>query len=304
MARTRQHVIETESRRIVASLLPAQRFLERDQTERDYGIDLVVECFDNGEPTGLHLLLQIKGTDETPSDNTSSGPAYDFAVTHLLRAARFVTPCLLVWCPVLARPPRFWYVWLQEYARVVLDFDQPGWRQQGTVRIHIPHDNMVAQHVPEQFARLRHIANHPRRLEQFGQLSRLTHDVPFLGCDPQRLRALFQEALQLDSIYGDRNWSWSGLHRHIVEQGLLSCEIALTGVDPSDEQLRDIGLLSDFTEHIRDLPSIPDLPIGERQDRLTYNAQRCARSMSNAVAVYFDNRLRNTLWNADREHEF
>jgi len=99
MARTRQHVIETESRRIVASLLPAERFLERDQTERDYVIDLVVECFDDGEPTDLHLLLQIKVTDVMPSDDTNSVLAYDVAVKHLLRATRFVTPCL--WRPQL-----------------------------------------------------------------------------------------------------------------------------------------------------------------------------------------------------------
>lgn len=305
MARTREHVIETESRRIVAALLPADRFLERDQTERDYGIDLVVECFDAGEPSGLYLLLQVKGTDgQGPNDDSASIP-FDIAVKRLLRAERFLTPCLLVWCPVNLKPRRFWYVWIQEYVRVVLDVDHPGWRDQETVRIHIPADNTIDEGSDVHLRRLRHIANHPRRVDQFGQLARLTHEAPFLWDDPATLKPLFEEALRLDAIYGDPDWRWGRLQRGIVEKGLLACDIALGGFDPNDQQLRDIGWALNEGPHMPvGPPSVGELTTDKRWDMTAYAAQHCAQLLSNAVAVYFDYRLRNTVWKTLSEHEF
>lgn len=305
MARTREHVIETESRRIVSALLPADRFLERDQTERDYGIDLVVECFDAGEPSGLHLLLQVKGTDDPAPEDAGKSIPFDITVKRLARAERFVTPCLLVWCPVTVKPRRVWYVWIQEYVRVILDIDHPTWRQQETIRVHIPTDNVLDETSDAHLPRLRHIANHPRRVDQFGQLARLTHGAPFLGDDSAKLKPLFEEALRLDAIYGDPAWQWSQLQRSVVEKGLLACEIALGGIDPSDEQLREIGwVLSADAQVPNGPPSIHELTVEQRWDMLAHAAQHCAQLLSNAVAVYFDYRLRNTMWKAVAEHEF
>lgn len=235
MARTREHVIETETRRIVVSLLPADQFVERDQSERDYGVDLIVECFDAGEPSGAYLLFQLKGTDNLPPAPDAKSIAFDLEVKRLRRAERFITPLLLIWCPVQAEHRVFWFLWLQEYIRVVLNNEKPKWREQETVRLHIPVENLVSTANEQSLRRLRHTANHPRRLEQFGQLARITHEAPFVWDDPSKLLLLFEEALRLDAIYGDPRWDWGRFQRRVVEKGLLSCQIALRSIDPTEE---------------------------------------------------------------------
>ena len=48
----------------------------------------------------------------------------------------FSPPVILALVPVNLTPPRFHYVWLQEYVRVVLDHDNPTWRlNTATVRL-------------------------------------------------------------------------------------------------------------------------------------------------------------------------
>ena len=307
MARTREHIIETETRRIVPALLSPERFVERDQTERDYGIDLVVECFDEGEPTGAYLLFQLKGTDHLPPEQDVKSISFDAEVKHLRRAERFVTPILLIWCPVQAEPRRFWFLWLQEYIRVVLNNSKPEWREQGTIRLFIPNTNVISLKDEAGLSRLRHIANHPRRLEQFGQLARLTHEAPFVWDDPARLALLFEEVLKLDAIFGDSDWTWSKYQRQVVEKGLLSCEIALQGIDPTDDQLRATGwILSDETEGTRvdEPPRVCDLSWEDRWNYLASGARHCARLLLNMVAVYFDDSLRHTLWICEEDHDF
>jgi len=59
--RPRQHEIDTQARKIVPLGLPRQ-WEFRESTGRDYGIDMSVEIFEEGRPTGKILFLQIKGT--------------------------------------------------------------------------------------------------------------------------------------------------------------------------------------------------------------------------------------------------
>jgi hypothetical protein len=60
--RTREHELETESRRDFANRIPS-RWVVRDVTP-DYGIDQQVEIFEEGRATGLEFCLQLKGTDQ------------------------------------------------------------------------------------------------------------------------------------------------------------------------------------------------------------------------------------------------
>jgi hypothetical protein len=304
-ARTPEHITETRSRRIVIDLLPPDRFLERDQGERDYGIDLAVECFDDGEPSGAALLMQLKGTEaNVPAQGTRTIP-FDFRVDRLKRMERFSTPVLLAWCPVNAEERCFWFLWLQAYVAVVLDQHTPDWRTQTTVRLHIPIDNRVPSE--NIYARLRHIAGHPARTAQMGQLARIVHETPFLFDDPLALRARFAEALALEAIYGDENWAWARDQRRVVECGLRACEMALRGTDPTDDELREVGW-------VIALPGSPGLEGGplrgedltgdQRFEFLAYAARHCASMLSNTVAVYFDDRLRHTAWAAEGDHDF
>lgn len=304
-ARTPEHIVETKSRRIVASLLPAERFLERDQGERDYGIDLAVECFDDGEPSGALLLFQLKGTaGSEPSAEAMTIP-FDFTVERLRRVERFSTPVLLVWCPVDAKEPCCWFLWLQSYINVVLNHEKPKWRAQQTVRLHIP----VGNRLPDDrcYDRLRHIAGHPARTGEMGQLSRIVHEAPFLFDDPAALRERFAEALSLDAIYGDDRWAWAREQRRIVECGLRACDLAIRGTDPTDNELRETGWVlapPDAPRVEGGPPRGEDLTGEQRFEFLAYAAQHCARMLSSTVAVYFDDRLRHTMWTAEGDHDF
>ena len=56
------HIVETRSRDNIRSLIDRDGIaLLRDLTERDYGIDAIMELFEDGCVTGKFALLQLKG---------------------------------------------------------------------------------------------------------------------------------------------------------------------------------------------------------------------------------------------------
>lgn len=294
MARPREHVIETLSRRVVAATLPAESFVEREQTERDYGIDMALEHFADGEPSGRVLLLQLKGTDRPAPTEDETAITFQAEVKALARCERFATPILLVWVPVTDPEGRSWFLWVQSYLRVVLEREKPGWRSQKTVRLHIPTSNLLG--APSNEGRLVHIAGEPARASAFGQLSRLAHSARWNTDDANTLAEIFREALRLEPIFGDTSWDWGQLQRGMIERGLMACELALSGKDPTDAQLREIGW------------GVPE-PIGAdsweyRWSLLASGAQHCAQLMSTAVATYYDDRLRYSMWEAAGDHDF
>ena len=63
--RINTHFVETSSKDYIRGLINSYNngdALVRELSERDYGIDLLVEIFENGIPTGKIAFLQIKGT--------------------------------------------------------------------------------------------------------------------------------------------------------------------------------------------------------------------------------------------------
>ena len=63
--RDNTHIIETKSKDYLRFQIDTYNdgmLLYRDITERDYGIDGLIEMFDNGKPTGKIAFIQIKGT--------------------------------------------------------------------------------------------------------------------------------------------------------------------------------------------------------------------------------------------------
>ena len=69
MSRIPSHVIETKTRDYIRSVI--DKYYEngdalfRELSERDYGIDGLIELFREGDPTGQIALVQIKGTSNT-----------------------------------------------------------------------------------------------------------------------------------------------------------------------------------------------------------------------------------------------
>jgi hypothetical protein len=116
--------------------LPAD-WIVRTQEDRDYGIDLMVEVFDGELPTGVLILLQIKGHE---------GAFEDFVVMQvpvktLLYARMFLAPFFLF--TVSLDDDVVHYVWLQKYINTRLPNDSPRWDRQEKVNIYFPRDNVL-----------------------------------------------------------------------------------------------------------------------------------------------------------------
>jgi hypothetical protein len=211
--RPEAHVTDTKARKVVPLVLPDE-WEFRETTGRDYGVDMIVELFEDGLPLGRTLLFQIKGT-EKPIDVGTVIP-FDLPVNCLKYAELFVSPVLLIICPVSATPACFYYVWLQEYARIVLSVENPDWRlNKSTVRIHVP----VSNKMPDDRGKLLFIANFPQRLFDWGQVGRIQHELQRVSAflddeepsvdELNKYVALMEDLRGLSGIFGDRHWKWA-----------------------------------------------------------------------------------------------
>ena len=122
MPRIIYHARETKSRDMVRKKIDA--FYEngdalfREWSERDYGIDAVVELFDGGYPTGKIAFIQLKGTNKK-IESLKNGPHKGKAVScgnvsnsSLEYARQNRIPFILIYASI-ANPECFYYVDLQ-----------------------------------------------------------------------------------------------------------------------------------------------------------------------------------------------
>ncbi len=172
--RPESHEIDTFARRQVPRALPVS-WEHRELTGRDYGIDMTIELFKSGNATGSFLLFQVKGT-QCEIDSNKKELIFDLSVRNLRYSEFFIFPLLLVVCPVNNEPPGFYYLWLQEYIKIVLDYDNQNWRRnKRKVRVRIPIENRM----PGKEDKLLFIANFPRRLFDWSQIGRILHEMQY-----------------------------------------------------------------------------------------------------------------------------
>lgn len=118
MPRTKSHVIETRAkdylRAKIDSFYSNGDALVRDWNERDYGIDLVVEFFENGVPTGNLAYLQIKATENRIIKNTNSDdiscPGVSASCLEYAKQDRI--PFILIYLSIV-EPIEFYYIDVQ-----------------------------------------------------------------------------------------------------------------------------------------------------------------------------------------------
>lgn len=134
--RTEPHRIDTQAVRLVQSKLTAD-WLTRSVEDRDYGADMMLEAFDGNKPTGILVLLQIKGHAASFGSNLSMA----VPVKTLLYARMFQTPFFLV--TVSLEDNAAYFVWLQKYINVRLRSENKRWDRQEHVTIHFPKDNIL-----------------------------------------------------------------------------------------------------------------------------------------------------------------
>jgi hypothetical protein len=135
--RCNTHRIDTLAVRMVESTLPAD-WIKRSVEDRDYGIDMMLEAFDGDDPTGVLVLLQVKGREASfgREDVSMSVP-----VKTLLYAQMFQTPFFLVHASL--GDQKAYFVWLQKYINTRLASDSPQWNRQDHVTIRFPSDNLL-----------------------------------------------------------------------------------------------------------------------------------------------------------------
>jgi hypothetical protein len=138
--RIENHRIDTLAVRRLMSVLN-EDWIIRDLSERDYGIDLMVEYFEGEVPTGKTAFFQIKGKrDPIRVSRDGFVTFYDFPVKTLLYAEHFPEPFFLMHLSIVKDQP-IYYLWLQKYIQVELDRHQPNWRKESEINLRIPGAN-------------------------------------------------------------------------------------------------------------------------------------------------------------------
>jgi len=136
--RTYQHIIDTAAVKATLNAIP-HHWVIRELTERDYGIDLMIEIFEKDgvdhkqhdiyEATGHVCYLQIKGTNTAFEPNADDSVSFALDKDSLLYMERFPTAFILLHVCVLKGHEDIRFLWLQRYVMDVLDFEKTDWRE-------------------------------------------------------------------------------------------------------------------------------------------------------------------------------
>ncbi len=111
--RHKNHITETKSVKIFLQMMP-DHWVVRDLSERDYGIDLLVEIFEqNGDATGITFCVQLKGTKDKSIGSKSLKKGF------LLYTYEVPVPFFLFYISVNKDKARFTH--LQKYVEVHKD---------------------------------------------------------------------------------------------------------------------------------------------------------------------------------------
>ena len=176
--RTYQHIIDTKAVKKVINAIP-EYCVVRELTERDYGIDLMIELFtiegkdknghDKYDTTGHICFLQIKGTDKRIKFNADDTISYTIDKKALLYVEKFSTPFIFTRVYTNKSQNSIYFLWLQRYISDVLDIESPKWRtdNKASLTIYIPKHN----NFNENFQKIERIAYRIKYIEEFAEFS-------------------------------------------------------------------------------------------------------------------------------------
>lgn len=174
--RTYEHVIDTKAVKATINAIP-DYWVVRELTERDYGIDLMIEIFKetgkdrNNHPiydsTGHVCYLQVKGTNNKVHKNRDNTISFSVERKALLYVEKFPTPFILIRTCTLKGNTGVYFVWLQRYIQDVLDIISPDWRvgKLYNFTIRIPELN----HLPENANKIERIASRIKFIEEHAE---------------------------------------------------------------------------------------------------------------------------------------
>lgn len=156
----------------------------RELTERDYGIDLMVEIFSPSlkdakgknafAATGAVFHIQVKGTEESLEPVRAGTINYSIDKKSLSYVEKFSTPFLLFRVSV-ENPQSIYFLWIQRYIKDVMDRETPMWREgeENSITIRIPQGNKL----PDGIDKIDGIAFRPKYLEELAEFSEIYLDI-------------------------------------------------------------------------------------------------------------------------------
>lgn len=175
--RTYQHVIDSKAIKKTLQAIP-DYWVVRELSERDYGIDLMIEIFSeagtdqNGhdvyETTGHVCYLQLKGTNsELTINQDDSTVSFSIEKKALLYVEKFSTPFILVRTCTLDESDSIYYLWLQRYILEILDVNAPDWRtsSQNHFTVRIP----ITNKLPDNSAKIEKISSRIKYIEEHAE---------------------------------------------------------------------------------------------------------------------------------------
>lgn len=156
MSRTSSHVIETKTRDYIRSVIDNYYengdALFRELSERDYGIDGLIELFHDGNPTGQIALVQIKGTSNTIQPlKKKNVVSCSISTTNAKYARQNNIPILLLYATI-TKPYGFYYIDIND---AVNNMDCSKIVEQDSIKIHIPVENNALEDLEPLFERIR-----------------------------------------------------------------------------------------------------------------------------------------------------
>lgn len=105
MKRVRNHIIEDESEHLLKGIVPSEWVLRK--LSPDYGIDYIVEVFEDYQATGQHFFIQLKGTDRSEKNQCIS---YQLDRKYYEYYSKLSMPILFVYCSVTSC--KVWGKWM------------------------------------------------------------------------------------------------------------------------------------------------------------------------------------------------
>jgi hypothetical protein len=307
IARPTAHEIDTAAMKLVQHCLP-DAWEPRVFCGRDFGLDIAVEVFDGGRPTGDLLFFHVKGTQRAIRERDLF-VYVDVPVRTLRYAELFdAVPVLLALCPTQAVVPHFYSLWIQEYIRVVLDRDRPDWRDsKSTIRVCVPVSNEAIRGADPWFLRNMAAANRFRaRLLKIFQLTcdirrsvklRTTPPVPIewiagaFADDLDQLCELLGEAFLETQLVGTSLWS-------IVTSTRAALMLLAGKIPMSRDNIRAAGW-SDSTTLEREQAQFE--PYGCELGRFVIERLEVIETI---VRLAFDIDLLRHRWDTNRIHTF
>lgn len=164
--RDNNHIIEAKSLLFLQSLFPIE-WVQR-KMEPDYGIDIDLELFDHEEAVcvtlGEHIFLQVKGT-ESPECGTITPVGEQLYTKKELEKMQIPVVKFVIDVPLLKLVERMgstmpvlltvvdikaeiaYYVCLNDYVRYVLPYRERDYRDQDSVTLYIPKENVLNPNV-------------------------------------------------------------------------------------------------------------------------------------------------------------